>query len=1649
MAADLNITGEVVVSTEKVEGAFDRVGNKAAQMGAEVTGAANKAGQAVDGIGDGAGAAAEKFTRAESRISAAIKKSTNELQLLGKTASQRLEFNIADRGLDPAKFEPALQKLREVEARALAAQKAASGSLEKIGISAGQTAAALRGVPAQFQDIIVSLQGGQAPMTVFLQQGSQLATMFGSAGAAAKALGGYVLGLVNPFTVAAAAAIGLAVAYEKGANEAREFSKALILSGNASGATANQLQTYAASISKVVGTQSAAAEALAEFTRTGRVGTENLEQFARAALVWEKATGQAVGKTVEQFAELAKAPVDASVRLNEQMNYLTTDIYKQIKALEEQGKATEAANLAQRTFADTIETRGRQVVENLGFIETAWRRIGEEIKRAGSFVAGIGRDQTGAEQLASLRQQLATREARGPLNSLPSSQKAFEDGNKVIRDRIALIERLNVEQAKTAAAEGERARLQRLYQEYDKQGDQFKQKAAKRDEEIERARIEGQELVNAKLITEAQLRERLASIRKKYAETGSAGTGENEVAGFRARIVQQEAINQRLRAQIATGNFSEKAEPTQAEKDVIRLQKELETSITGVARARKLEALEAAKTLAQREAEGRALNVTVEAAKRYEVEQAKQLDALLKSAGAIEDQAEAQERANDAFGKSKTAVEQVTLATLKLRMAEADAFSNSTPQYLAALQSKIDAQQRYVDALQRAEFVQARQRLEEAGRVGAEETKTLELELSLLGQTQLVREQILAQRRAEVNLAKELAAIDKLNLGEGADAERQRQELKDKARANYVVEANNGAAKAVAAEWERTSDSINQSLTDALLRGFESGKGFAENFRDTVVNMFKTLVLQPTVKLALAPVAAALTGISPAASAGGVAGMASSFGGLASGASLFGSGFSSGLTAWGSGGSVTSLLGQGSNLFAGGLANGLGTIAGALGPIIAGVGLLASLARSGETRQGAGYQVNNGTAQFGGGPSGGAINQAVETKLVQDTFDGINAILKRVGSAASVAGFEAGLEQSTKGRGAVFAGGSLSTGQSFGQTYAQTEYNRTLTAEQAATEFGQQLQKATIEALKAATDIPVAVRKALESDADATSILAQVDALVTSVSAFGAVVGLLPFENLKNLAFDASAGLIAAAGGLDALKSNISTYYQNFYTEEERTAQTIKNLQATFKDLGIAFPDLTQSGEAARQQFRDIVDSLDVTSESGQKAYATLTGVSGAFAEITPIVEATKAAIEQMGPTLEEAKAGYQSLIEGLQDQIAGITDTFGDIEGAMRELEPPALKLVEAWRANKTQIEEIQAAINAATGTRKPLTALEQLAETAGQLEVFGSAIQSIDDAIFDLKVGKGGESGLAALKQRESDLWSGLGEAVARGAGPEWTAAITKTTLDRIKLEGQIEQSALQNQYDEAYQRESEIYRLAQESRKEQIDTLRAQISGYERLKDVAEGIRQFTDSLRSSNLSPLNFEDQLSTSRSLYERTLAQAQTGDENALSNLQGNARAYLEEARAYFASSGAYADIFAAVTGQLDEFGATGGSAADAQIAILNAQASSLEAINTQAPELRQAVVDTSDREIEALGAVRMAFVDGQSYLKPIFDDMVSQQKETVKRLESIIDGQAAQIREQGAAIDKLETAIQTNTTAVNELTGETKKAALAIPGNA
>lgn len=51
----------------------------------------------------------------------------------------------------------------------------------------------------------------------------------------------------------------------------------------------------------------------------------------------------------------------------------------------------------------------------------------------------------------------------------------------------------------------------------------------------------------------------------------------------------------------------------------------------------------------------------------------------------------------------------------------------------------------------------------------------------------------------------------------------------------------------IAKKQEELAKDINKSITDALMRGFEKGVSFARNFKNTLVNMFKSMILQPVI----------------------------------------------------------------------------------------------------------------------------------------------------------------------------------------------------------------------------------------------------------------------------------------------------------------------------------------------------------------------------------------------------------------------------------------------------------------------------------------------------------------------------------------------------------------------------------------------------------------------------------------------------------------------------------------------------------------------------------------------------------------------------------------------------------------------------------
>ncbi|PIB67743.1 phage tail tape measure protein [Pseudomonas sp. 2995-3] len=220
-----------------------------------------------------------------------------------------------------------------------------------------------------------------------------------------------MLALAAPIGIVTAAIGGMAYAYYQGSEETDAFNKALILTGNYAGTSAGQLSDMSRQVAATVGTTGQAADVLATLAGTGKLASGSFVEIAEAALSMEKATGKSIETTVAEFVKIADDPVAAAKSLNEQYHFLTASTYAQIVSLKEQGNEIGATKLLTDTYADTVQTRSRQVIENLNLWERAWLGIKNAASGALSGISEAGRTKSFDDQIKELRATLTGSEA--------------------------------------------------------------------------------------------------------------------------------------------------------------------------------------------------------------------------------------------------------------------------------------------------------------------------------------------------------------------------------------------------------------------------------------------------------------------------------------------------------------------------------------------------------------------------------------------------------------------------------------------------------------------------------------------------------------------------------------------------------------------------------------------------------------------------------------------------------------------------------------------------------------------------------------------------------------------------------------------------------------------------------------------------------------------------------------------------------------------------------------------------------------------------------------------------------------------------------------------------------------------------------------
>ncbi|HBS7595455.1 TPA: phage tail length tape measure family protein [Klebsiella pneumoniae] len=415
--------------------------------------------------------------------------------------------------------------------------------LGKTGQSAAQTAYAMRMIPAQMTDIVVGLSTGQSPFMVLMQQGGQLKDMFGGIGPAIKGVGGYVLGLINPVTLAAAAVGVLGLAYYKGSQEQGEFYKSLTVNGNLVGKTTGQLADMAARVSVVANsTTGVTAATLNQIVSSGKVAAESLERVTTAVVEISEATGIATEKLVGDFNDIAADPVAAITKLNDQYHFLTLATYNQIKALQDEGNQQDAARVATDAYANAMQQRANDIHQNLGILERAWDSLAKTAKGAWDAMLDIGREQTGTERISQIRKELDwIDKAAGGKLFFGGRKAELEDELNNLQSQITTEGVLTEIISSHDKAEQQRIKTQ---QEADRVNQQYLSNADKRNKAIKQQ----SEFLKAGAITAEQYSKNVSRINEMYKDPKPPKTPKGKAYTEDAATRLLDQINQQTAA---------------------------------------------------------------------------------------------------------------------------------------------------------------------------------------------------------------------------------------------------------------------------------------------------------------------------------------------------------------------------------------------------------------------------------------------------------------------------------------------------------------------------------------------------------------------------------------------------------------------------------------------------------------------------------------------------------------------------------------------------------------------------------------------------------------------------------------------------------------------------------------------------------------------------------------------------------------------------------------------------------------------------------------------------------------------------------------------------------------------------------------------
>lgn len=715
------------------------------------------------------------------------------------------------------------------------------------------------------------------------------------------------------------------------------------------------------------------------------------------------------------------------------------------------------------------------------------------------------------------------------------------------------------------------------------------------------------------------------------------------------------------------------------------------------------------------------------------------------------------------------------------------------------------------------------------------------------------------------------------------------QAIQDSAERERAI--NRETAVVYAEDLQKEIDAIKSAISGSIVTAlFDGGKEGSKKLRQVLVDTLRkkvTIVVDAVVNTLVGNVVGSLFGGAGAASGGGAGGLlnlgmqgASLYSGLTSGSGILGTiggwlglGGASSAYALGAGGlSLGAGAASGIGLSAGGGGLGVsmggqvlgsgaagaasaGGISGALSSIpgwgwaIAGIAALASIFTKKATPHiGAASSYAASTGLVSGkdiyGASGLADTRTYNAEVEKVTGSIAQTLGQTLDATAKSFGKSAGFEIST-----AFADDTSKDGawgslviKQMGKevlNWADTQVSKWAPKEFADGEEGmKQYLAAVAVSMKDALlkmDLPGWANNMLKAVGDAPSVenlsqvISQINAASTALDAMRKnLVGFAEYTDIS------ISKLVEFTGGIEGLVSVASTYYENFYSEGEKAANSTRDIAEALAKVGLEMP-------TTREGFRALVEQQMKLGDSGVAAVATLLGVNSAFFGVT------------------ERLTGLTNETKQLEIELLRASGKVAEADALLRKLATEGFNAAElaAYDYNealKKQVQTYKDGVNSATATDDAYKALERAVDA--QRKILNETITNLR-AVFDV------------AKKAAKSLYGEV-DSVRKQSAVAGNAFINQALQD-LKNSGVIPDGVkLQDAIDDAIQGlSSEVYDSAFEEQRGRLilagkltqiaDLTEPQLTVAEKqLKDldaILETARKQIDELRGINTSVLS--------------------------------------------------------------------------------------------------------------------------------------------------------------------------------------------------